>query len=218
MILSLHYDVTDVTGKKLLPRDEVYAHHMVLGSDMSGKPMNPLKVNRTCVNGFGGLPSGSPGGFPSPPRLPRGSAAPKGSSAPKGSVAPKGSPFPGGPPGFPGFPDFSKLGDFFVNPPVIIINKGQEKNAINFMFPDQGQLQSGFWIGQNDTIMTSVEIVNYKKIPQDVYLTLDLEYLSFDTRPKTYLRTEFASLIGIACAPIGMRKLFKSQMYACNLQ
>jgi len=69
---------------------------------------------------------------------------------------------------------------------------------------DQNQPESGFWIGSNDTIMTSVEIVNYKTTTHDVYLTLDLEYLSFDARPKTYLKTEFAALQGISCAGIGM--------------
>jgi len=125
------------------------------------------------------------------PRPPRGSAGPKGSS-------------PRGPPGFASFPDFSKLGDFFVNPPVIILNKGQEKNAINFMSLDQDQQTSGFWIGKNDTIMTSVEIVNYKQTTQDVYLTLDLEYLNFDTRPNNYHKTEFASLVGTSCNSFSM--------------
>jgi hypothetical protein len=209
MILGLRYDVTDMTGKKLLSKDEVYTHHMVLGSDASGMPMGPLKVNRTCRNGLGGPPGGPLGGFPLPPGLPGGSAFPK------------ASPFRGGSPSrgpLPRLPDFSKFGEFFAKPPVIIINKGQEKNAINFMPLDQNQLKSGFWIGSNDTIMTSVEIVNYKTTPQDVYLTLDLEYLSFDTRPKTYFKTEFASLQGMACAPIGMRKFSKSEKYARNLQ
>jgi hypothetical protein len=125
---------------------------------------------------------------------------------------PPGSPFP---PSYESVPDPSKLGNFFANPPVIILNKGQESNAINFMPPNQQKLKSGFWIG-NDTIMTSVEIVNYKNTPQDVYLSLDLEYLSFDTRPENYFRTEFASLFGIPCGPISMCK-FKSQMHACNL-
>jgi hypothetical protein len=196
MILALHYDVTDKTGKKLLPRDETYTHHMVLGSDIGGTPMNPLKVNRTCSRGFGGLLGGGLGDLPLSPRPPRGSAGPKGSS-------------PRGPPGFASFPDFSKLGGFFINPPVIILNKGQEKNAINFMSLDQDQQTSGFWIGKNDTIMTSVEIVNYKQTTQDVYLTLDLEYLNFDTRPNTYHKTEFASLVGTSCNSFSMRKFFK---------
>jgi hypothetical protein len=186
MILGLRYDVTDGTGKKLLPRDEVYTHHMVLGSTARRTPMNPLKGNGTCMDGL-----------PLPPR-------------------PPGSPFP---PSYESVPDPSKLGNFFANPPAIILNKGQEKNAINFMAPDQQKLKSGFWIGKNDTIMTSVEIVNYKNTPQDVYLSLDLEYLSFDTRPKNYFRTEFASLFGIPCGPISMCKsFFKSQMYAYNLR
>ena len=189
MILGLHYDVTDVIGKKLLSKDEVYTHHMVLGSDASGMRMTPLKVNRTCSNGLG-RPSG---GFPFPPGLLDGSAFPRGSPSLGSS---------------PRFPDFRQLVDFFAKPPVIIINKGQEKNAINFMPLDKNQPESGFWIGSNDTIMTSVEIVNYKTTTQDVYLTLDLEYLSFDARPKTYFKTEFAALQGMSCTRIGMRKLF----------
>jgi len=73
------------------------------------------------------------------------------------------------------------------------------------MSPGPNQPESGFWIGSNDTIMMSVEIVNYKTTTQDVYLTLDLEYLNFDTRPKTYFKTEFASLNAFSCARIGMR-------------
>jgi len=171
MILGLRYDVTDGTGKKLLPKDEVYTHHMVLGSTGRRTPMTPLKASGTCMDGVA---------------LPDRAA---------------GSPFP---PSYESVPDPSKLGSFFANPPVIILNKGQEKNAINFMPLDQQKLKSGFWIGKNDTIMTSVEIVNYKSTAQDVYLTLDLEYLSFDTRPKNYFRTEFASLFGTPCGPINM--------------
>ena len=63
--------------------------------------------------------------------------------------------------------------------------------------------------------MTSVEIVNYKAVPQDVYLTLDLEYLSFDSRPKDYLKTEFTSLLGIPCGPVSMCK-FSRYTYACT--
>jgi hypothetical protein len=77
---------------------------------------------------------------------------------------------------------------------------------------DQNQPKSGFWIGNNDTIMTSVEIVNYKTTPQDVYLTLDLEYLDFDVKPKTYFKTEFAALPAMECGAFDLRKLFsKSQ-------
>jgi hypothetical protein len=179
MILSLRYDVTNEIGKKLLPKDEVYTHHMVLGSTARTTPMNPLKANGTCMDGKS-----------LPPR-------------------PPGSPFP---PSYESVPDPRKLGNFFANPPVIILNKGQEKNAINFMPLDQRNqtLKSGFWIGKDDTIMTSVEIVNYKNTQQDVYLSLDLEYLNFDTKPKNYFRTEFASLFGIPCGPISMCKFFKS--------
>jgi hypothetical protein len=189
MILSLRYDVTDVTGKKLLSKDEAYAHHMVLGSDVSGTPMSPLNINRMCTRGS----RGSSGGLPLSPGSPGGSAPP--SSPPSLGLPPR-------------LPSLRELVDFFAKPPVIIINKGQEKNAINFMPLGPNQPESGFWIGSNDTIMTSVEIVNYKTTTHDVYLTLDIEYLSFDTRPKTYLKTEFAALQGISCAGIGMRKLF----------
>jgi hypothetical protein len=172
MLLSLHYDVTNGAGKKLVPRDEVYTHHSVLGTTARRPPMNPLRATGTCMDGV-----------PLPPR-------------------PPGSPFP---PGYDTVPDPSKLGSLFANPPVIILNKGQEKNAVNFM-PLNQKLKSGFWIGQNDTIMTSVEIVNYKDVTQDVYLSLDLEYLSFDARPKNYSNVEFASLLAIPCGPVNMCK------------
>jgi hypothetical protein len=203
MILGLRYDVTDNAGMKLTAKDEVYTHHMVLASDMSGEPMTPLKVNRSCMSGIGGRPLD---GFPLPPRHSSGSALPKNSALPNGPLLPEGAIGPGGPPGFK-FPSSQQLSELFANPPVIIINKGQEKNTVNFMSLDQNQPKSGFWIGNNDTIMTSVEIVNYKTTPQDVYLTLDLEYLDFDVKPKTYFKTEFAALPAMECGAFDLRKL-----------
>jgi hypothetical protein len=230
MILALRYDVTDKTGKKLLPKDEIYTHHSVIGTNASGKPMNPVSVNRTCLGGgFGGPPAGGPqagpfgvpkgsggpsGGFPKGPGgLPGVIPEAKGPGGPS-AAAPKGPP-PGGPGGFPQFPNFGNLGGFFASPPTILINKGQEKNTINFDSLDPKEPRSGFWIGNNETIMTSIEIVNYKTTTQDIYVTLDLEYLNFDSRPKNYLKTEFASLTGFGCSPgAGMRRSFtKPQKY-----
>jgi hypothetical protein len=201
MILGLRYDVTDNAGKKLTAKDEVYTHHMVLASDKSGEPMTPLKVKSNCMSGYTPRPLN---GYPPDQPLPEGAIG------------------PGGPPGFK-FPSSQQLTELYANPPVIIIDKGQEKNTINFMSLDQNQPKSGFWIGKNDTIMTSVEIVNYKKTtPQDVYLTLDLEYLEFDVKPKTYFKTEFAALPAMDCGQFDLRKLFsKSQthlsIYTYNL-
>jgi hypothetical protein len=50
--------------------------------------------------------------------------------------------------------------------------------------------------------------VNYKSIPQEVYFTMDMEYMKFDAgQPKEYLDAGFGIIMVEQCGSLYLRKL-----------
>jgi hypothetical protein len=189
MLLDIHLDVSDKTGKLLVPKDEVYTHHMILGVYGKSTPPTSLRMTSLCADGKGSykLPTSIP------------SLADLASGIPFQGAGPFGLPFTPGSPG-----------DMFasiINSNVILV-KGPEQNEINFMSPDGNVPKSGVWIDKNETLLSSIEVVNYKTIPQEIYFTADIEYLDFDTKPTSYLRTDMATFVGVDCENLLMRKSF----------
>jgi hypothetical protein len=194
MLLDIHLDVSDKTGKLLVPKDEVYTHHMILGIYGKRTPPTSLRITSLCADGKGGY------------KLP--------TSIPSLADLASGTPFQGaGPFGLPFTP--GNTGDMlssFINSKMILV-KGPEQNEINFMSPDGKVPKSGIWLDKNETLISSIEVVNYKTIPQDIYFTADIEYLDFDTKPTSYLRTDMATFLGVDCENLLMRKSFHQFIY-----
>jgi hypothetical protein len=184
MLLDIHIDVSDKTGKVLVPKDEVYTHHMILGIYGRSTPPLSMRVSSLCSN-----------------RLP--------TSLPSLSDLAGGIPFQGaGPYGLPFTPgNFGDMLSSFSNSKMILV-KGPEQNEINFISPDGKVPNSGVWLNKNETLLTSVEVVNYKEIPQEIYFTAEVEYLEFDKKPASYMRTDMATFLGVDCEHMLMRKLF----------
>jgi hypothetical protein len=189
MLLDIHLDVSDKTGKLLVPKDQVYTHHMILGTYGKSAPPNSLRVTSLCADAKGG--QRGPTGLPSIADIAGG--------IPFQGAGPFGLPFtPGNP---------TEMMASFANSRMILV-KGPEQNEINFMSSDGKAPKSGVWIDRNETIVTSVEVVNYKTVPQDIYFTADIEYIDFDTRPSSYIRTDMATFLGVDCENLLMRMSF----------
>lgn len=110
-----------------------------------------------------------------------------------------GLPFGGGPAGlFPGG----------LRGTNILLVKGHEANHVNFASYNGTGPKSGLWVGKNDKILNSVEVVNYKDVPQDVYFTIDAEYLDFTSKPADYLEVGFSMLNAMDCKDLGMSELW----------
>jgi hypothetical protein len=63
-----------------------------------------------------------------------------------------------------------------------------------------------------DPILALAEIVNYKSVPQDVYLSLDMEYVQFNTsvRPADYLDVNFGTILVEQCGSgISLREYYR---------
>jgi hypothetical protein len=105
--------------------------------------------------------------------------------------------------------DYLGLGDAYFRP---ILVKGHEGNHVQFAPSNNSAPMSGLWIGKGDKIMNSVELVNYKDIAQDVYFTMDMEYLSYDKKPDDILDVTFTAMFAADCADIMM-----SQLLLCSM-
>jgi hypothetical protein len=105
-------------------------------------------------------------------------------------------------PGFPGIPGLPAGGNFNQ-----LLIKGHEANHVQFAPLNNSGPMSGLWIGKDDKVLNSVELVNYKEVAQDVYFTMDMEYLPFDKKPTDILDVTFGGMFAADCADMMMRKL-----------
>jgi hypothetical protein len=99
----------------------------------------------------------------------------------------------------------------------IFIAKGNEADPVvssplNQTFP----VKSGYWIAKQSQVIVMAEVVNYKNTPQQVYLTLDYEYIPFPggVRPSEYFNVNFAPVMTTDNAHMNLRMLSLNFIYA----
>jgi hypothetical protein len=74
----------------------------------------------------------------------------------------------------------------------LFIGKGNEGDpAIFSPLNTSSTVKSGFWFSSASQPIAIAEVVNYKADPQQVYLTMDYEYLVFPSRPRGWLDVSF---------------------------
>jgi hypothetical protein len=91
------------------------------------------------------------------------------------------------------------LMDSLVPPVSVFIGQGDEGSAMGFAAKGS-KVKSGFWIGQRDTFNVMAELVNYKTEPQEVYISMDYEYLNMPARPKEYYAVGMGAINVAPCA------------------
>lgn len=206
MVLQARADITDKDGKRLGLHNQVYTHHigtfalssgedliiLVVTDQMRNTNMAPLRPGRSsspsCKGGKGGMPGMGGFGMMSTPKGP--------SSGHSGHMkrSPQGL---GGLGGILGSLKFS-----------MFIAKGNEGDASIFApLNTTSSMKSGYWIGKGDQVLGMAEAISYKTVPQDVYLTIDYEYLPIGgPRPKEYLDVSFGTIMVTDCGELNLRK------------
>jgi hypothetical protein len=214
LVLDARIDVTDQTGKKLPLSSEIYTHHIILSSVGTPATMPPLSIASSCLSNtpvseilkgftggplqgfnigdlagkFGGLLGGSLGG-------------PKAASISKRTAQ---SPRPRGNPKAGGLPFLGGLFPSNLGGTNILLIKGHEANHVNWASYNGTGPKSGLWIGKDDKILNSVEVVNYKDVPQEVYFAIDTEYIDMKSKPADYLDVGFSVLNAMDCKDLAM--------------
>jgi len=188
MILRATADITDKDGNRLGLKNDVYIHHIIVANLARPLDLIPplLPITTTCDFGQGGWPNlGGLGG--------------KGTSKDSGKHShPKREAQVGG--------QRAGASQWSVFNFDLFIVKGNEGDAQVFSPYNTENVKSGYWIGRDDRISALAEVVNYKNVPQDVYFTLDMEYVKFDDgRPKDYLDVGFGSLLVEQCGNLYLR-------------
>ena len=82
----------------------------------------------------------------------------------------------------------------------MFIAKGNEGDTGVYAPLNDTVVKSGYWIGENSQMIAMAEVINYKNIPQEVYLSIDLEYsTAFKTRSQEYLDVGFGTFMVLSC-------------------
>jgi hypothetical protein len=81
----------------------------------------------------------------------------------------------------------------------LFIGKGNEGDPAVFSpLNTSSTVKSGFWFSKTSQLIAIAEVVNYKNDPQQVYLTMDYEYLTFPSRPAGWLDVNFQPVITLS--------------------
>jgi hypothetical protein len=90
----------------------------------------------------------------------------------------------------------------------MFIAKGNEGDSSVFAaLNPKSPMKSGYWIGKGDQVLGMAEAISYKDVPQDVYLTIDYEYIPVNgPRPKEYLDVSFGTIMVTDCGELNLRK------------
>jgi hypothetical protein len=193
MVLQARADVTDKDGNRLGQAHKVYTHHIIVTDQNRTMNMAPLipgrsssGVSKTCTAGKGG--KGGAGGMGGMPMMGGASMGNGGhmKRSPQGGL---GALFGGG-------LQFS-----------MFIAKGNEGDSSIFApLNDKATMKSGYWMGKGDTVLGWAEAISYNDTPQEVYLTIDYEYLPMGgPRPKEYLDVSFGPIMVTECGELDLR-------------
>jgi len=88
----------------------------------------------------------------------------------------------------------------------MFIAKGNEGDSSIFApLNPKSPMKSGYWIGKGDQVLGMAEAISYKDVPQDVYLTIDYEYVPVNgPRPKEYLDVSFGTIMVTDCGELNL--------------
>jgi hypothetical protein len=189
MLLRAGADITDKEGNRLGLNGGIYVHHIGLIDTARSMTIAPLdEAGSTCPGAKDPLASlfGSAANMPGPTSM-----SMAGHSHSKRQTGP-----------------FAKLRPPFS--PLFV--KGNEADAIIYAPGNSTSVKSGYWIGAHDPIVAIAEVINYQA-EQDVYFTVDFDYLPFENsngaRPKDYLEVAMGSVRAEKCGHENVYQLCK---------
>jgi hypothetical protein len=181
MLLKADYSLTDERGARLTLVDGVYIHHIIV-SDAA--PASGTTTLLAATPSCGKSTAQNGGGLGSLGALVQGFLGGAPGGGPKGPASKGGLPVRG-------------IGG-------VLISKGHENEPTMYAAPG-ATFKSGFWIGKNDAITANVEAINYKNEPQEVYISIDTEYLQMEEkRPSEYLAVGQGMITSGGCNMAGL--------------
>ncbi|KAE9981883.1 hypothetical protein EG328_011339 [Venturia inaequalis] len=87
----------------------------------------------------------------------------------------------------------------------VFVGQGDEGTATSF-FAKGSPVKTGFFIGTKDTFSMLAEVVNYEKKEQEVYVTIDYEYIpNVPARTKEWLEVGMGALTVTPCGSQNLR-------------
>jgi hypothetical protein len=200
MVLKGTAEVTDKDGKRLDLASKIYTHHVIV-ADLGERAMvlppltpsanacpggqKPEDSTGGLLGGMGGMSHG--GANPKTPDQSSSAAPPSGMGHSHGRRSPQTPKAAGSPKKF-----------------SIFIGQGNEGDATIFAPINSTALKSGYWIGKDDRIAATAELVNYDTKTQDVYISIDVEYISMESRPKDYLDVGIGALKLMQCGELAL--------------
>jgi hypothetical protein len=96
----------------------------------------------------------------------------------------------------------SGLGSMFSMPAVsVLIGKGNEEGASVFFAPNT-TVKSGFYLSKSDKIYMTAELVNYKPVDRDIYISMEYEYIQIPSggkKPAEFMDVGMGSIAVEAC-------------------
>jgi hypothetical protein len=81
-----------------------------------------------------------------------------------------------------------------------IFGSGDDGSALNY-FANEGNFKAGYYIGKNDIMLHTTEVINYKNTSQTIYLTADVEYVP--GRPSGWSDAVMGAVSAVGCMPFG---------------
>lgn len=88
----------------------------------------------------------------------------------------------------------------------VFVGQGDEGTATSF-FAKDSSVKTGYFIGTKDTFSMLAEVVNYEKKEQEVYVTIDYEYIpNVPARTKEWLEVGMGALTVTPCGSQNLRK------------
>jgi hypothetical protein len=195
MVLQARADITDKDGKKLSLSDQVYTHHILMTDMNRVTNMAPLMPSRSvCAARKDEMSEND--AFEVLSKLNNFTPEFQHRSSLQTRSPQTGS-------GFGGIGAASGISKF-----SIFIAKGNEGDASVFApLNTSSTVKSGYWIGKDDPVLGMAEVVNYKTVPQDVYLTLDYEYMPINApRPAEYLDVGLGTVMVTQCGDLNLRR------------
>lgn len=93
----------------------------------------------------------------------------------------------------------------------VFVGQGDEGTATSF-FAKGSSVKTGYFIGTKDTFSMLAEVVNYEKKEQEVYVTIDYEYIpNVPARTKEWLEVGMGALTVTPCGSQNLRKYTADQ-------
>lgn len=185
MILEAKADIANADGSKVDIASGVYSHHVIM-TDIGRTPVRP-NIKAICKNG-------KPGGFNF--QLMGGMMGSKGAKSPSsGSAA---------------MPGMAHSGHSRRQMPgtggSVFVGQGDEGSATTFQTPG-GKLKSGFYISPEESMSMMAEVINYNSKPQDLFISLEYEYIpNLTPRPKEYYDVGFGAINVSPCETMNLSK------------